>query len=169
MTWRQAFIKAYMSRGEKRRTGINLSSGNIRTGSSVSAWKQRVQMSLKSLLPRTSARDMRSNESNARTTTNDQSSTNPKQVTAPAEKLTSSNPHLADDTKEAEGNNAMRPHQQEFLATDGDDEEECEEQKAPSRLGQKSEDVGVIPPFKRERVHVHEDDFVYGVIKVVII
>jgi hypothetical protein len=78
MTWRQAFIKAYMSRGEKRRTGINLSSGNIRTGSSVSAWKQRVQRSLKSLLPRTSARDMRSNESNARTTTNDQSSTNPK-------------------------------------------------------------------------------------------
>ena len=63
----------------------------------------------------------------------------------------------------------MRPHQQELLATDGDDDGKCEEQQAPSRLGQKSEDVGVIPPFKRERVHVHEDDFVYGVIKVVII
>ena len=78
LTWRQAFIKAYMSRGERRRTGRNLSSGNIRTGSRVSAWKQRVQRTLKSLLPRTNARDMRSNESNARTTTNDQSSTNPK-------------------------------------------------------------------------------------------
>jgi hypothetical protein len=40
--------------------------------------------------------------------------------------------------KEAEGksNNAMRPQQQqEFLATDGDDEEKCEEQKTLSHLG----------------------------------
>jgi hypothetical protein len=39
--------------------------------------------------------------------------------------------------KEAEGNsnNAMRPQQEEFLATDGDDEEKCEEQKALSHLG----------------------------------
>jgi hypothetical protein len=45
-----------------------------------------------------------------------QSSTNPKQVSAPAaEKLTSINPHLADgDIKEAEGNKStMRPQQQE--------------------------------------------------------
>ena len=93
---------------------------------------------MKSFLLRTSTRDTRSNvESNACTTTNDQSSTNDrKQISAPAEKLTSSNPHLPDDMKEAEGNNAMSPHQQkEFLATDGDDEEKCEEQKAPSRLG----------------------------------
>jgi hypothetical protein len=134
LTWRQAFIKAYMSRGEKRRMGRNLSSGNTRTGSRVSAWTQSVHRSLKSFLLRTSTRDTRSNvESNACTTTNDQSSTNRKQISAPAEKLTSSNPHLPDDMKEAEGNNAMRPHQQkEFLATDGDDEEKCEEQKAPS-------------------------------------
>jgi hypothetical protein len=135
LSWRQAFIKAYMSRGEKRRTGRNLSSRNTRTVSRVSAWMQRVHRPLKSFLLRTSTRDTRSNvESNACTTTNDQSSTNDrKQISAPAEKLTSSNPHLPDDMKEAEGNNAMRPHQQkEFLATDGDDEEKCEEQKAPS-------------------------------------
>jgi hypothetical protein len=46
-----------------------------------------------------------------------------------------SNPHLADDMKEAEGSNTMpRPQQEEFLATDGDDEEKCEEQKTSSRL-----------------------------------
>ena len=48
------------------------------------------------------------------------------------EKLTLSNPHLADDMKEAEGNNAMRPQQEGLLATDGDDEEKCEEQCIPS-------------------------------------
>jgi hypothetical protein len=132
LTWRQAFIKAYMSRGERRRAGRNLSSVNTRTGNRVSAWKQRVQRSLKSLLSRTrSTRDTRSNQSNA-CTTNDQSSTNKKQFSAPAEKLTLSNPHLADDMKEAEGNNAMRPQQEGLLATDGDDEEKCEEQCIPS-------------------------------------
>jgi hypothetical protein len=81
---------------------------------------------------------MRSNESNAPTTSkNDQSSTNQKQVSAPAKKLTSSNPHLADDMKAAEGNNTIRPQEQqeELFATDGDDEEKCKEQEAPSRLG----------------------------------
>ena len=69
-----------------------------------------------------------------------QSSTNPKQVSAPAaEKLTLINPHLADgDMKDVEGNNTMRPQQQqEFLPADGDggdDEEKCEEQNASSRL-----------------------------------
>jgi hypothetical protein len=141
LTWCQAFIKAYMSRGERRRTGGNLSSRNNRTaGSRVSAWKQRVQRFLKSHLSRTrSAGDTRSNvaESNARTTKNDQSSTNPRQVRAPgADKLTSSNPHLANDMKDAEGNDTMRPHQQEeFLATDGDEEEKCEEQNASYHLG----------------------------------
>jgi hypothetical protein len=48
LTWCQAFIKAYMSRGERRRTGRNLSSRNNRTaGSRVSAWKQRVQRYMK--------------------------------------------------------------------------------------------------------------------------
>ena len=132
LTWRQAFIKAYMSRGERRRAGRNLSSVNTRTGNRVLAWKQRVQRSLKSLLSRTrSTRDTRSNQSKA-CTTNDQSGTNKKQFSAPAEKLTLSNPHLADDMKEAEGNNAMRPQQEELLATDGDDEEKCEEQCIPS-------------------------------------
>ena len=73
LTWCQAFIKAYMSRGERRRTGGILSSRNNRTaGSRVLSWNQRVQRSLKSLLSRTrSTRDTsRSNESNnARTTT----------------------------------------------------------------------------------------------------
>jgi hypothetical protein len=123
VSWRQAFIKAYMSRGERRRTGRNLSSGNTRTGSRVSAWKQRVHSFLKSLLSK-----------------NNQSSTNPKEVSAPpAEKLTSSNPHLFDDTKDAEGNNnTIRPQEQqeELLAKDGDDEEKCEEQKpSSSRFG----------------------------------
>jgi hypothetical protein len=95
---------------------------------------------LKSHLSRTrSAGDTRSNvaESNARTTKNDQSSTNPRQVRAPgADKLTSSNPHLANDMKDAEGNDTMRPQQQEeFLATDGDEEEKCEEQNASNHLG----------------------------------
>ena len=46
LTWRQAFIKAYMSRGERRRTGVALSSRHIRTaGSSLSAWMQRGAMS----------------------------------------------------------------------------------------------------------------------------
>ena len=139
MSWRQAFIKAYMSRGERRRTGRNLSSESTRTFSRVSAWKQRVHNFLKSLLSRTRrTRDMRSNESNAPTTSkNDQSSTNQKQVSAPAEKLTSSNPHLADYMKDAEGNNTIRPQEQqeELFATDGDDEEKCKEQEAPSRLG----------------------------------
>jgi hypothetical protein len=138
LTWHQAFIKAYMSRGERRRAGRNLSSGNNRTaGSRVSAWKQRVQRLMKSLLLRTSTRDTsRSNDesNNARITTNHQSS-NPEQDSDPAEKLPLSNPHLADDMKEAEGNNTMpRPQQEEFLATDGDDEEKCEEQKPSSRL-----------------------------------
>ena len=131
-----------MSRGERRRTGGNLSSRNNRTaGSRVSVWMQRVQRFLKSHLSRTrSAGDTRSNvaESNARTTKNDQSSTNPRQVRAPGvDKLTSSNPpHLADNMKVAEGNDTMRPHQQEeFLATDGDEEEKCEEQNASNHLG----------------------------------
>jgi hypothetical protein len=122
LTWRQAFIKAYMSRGE-RRTGRNLLGfRNIRTGGRVSAWKQRVQRSLKSLLLRKNTRDTRSNESNAYTTKNDQSS-NPRQVSASAEKLTSSptNLHLADDMKDdVEGNNTTRPSQQqeEFLSAE---------------------------------------------------
>ena len=80
---------------------------------------------------------MRSNQSNACTTENDQSSPNQKQGSAPAEKSTSSNPpHLANDMKNVEGNNEMlRPQQEELLATDGDDEEKCEEQYASSRLG----------------------------------
>ena len=147
MTWCQAFIKAYMSRGERKRMGENLTSRNTRTGNSVSLL-QRIQRSLKSLLLRTRiTRESRSNESNAHITTNDQSS-NPRQVRFSAEKLPLSNPHLADDMnerlrrsylymKEAEGNNAMRPQQQEeFLAADGDDEEKCKEQKASlSHLG----------------------------------
>jgi hypothetical protein len=66
LTWRQAFIKAYLSRGDRRRTGRNLSSGNTRTGSWTSWWKQHLQRSLKwSLLSRArSTRDTRSNESN---------------------------------------------------------------------------------------------------------
>jgi Tfp pilus assembly protein PilW len=141
LTWRQAFIKAYMSRGERRRIDRNLSSRNTRTGSwAWTSLMQRAQSSLNSVLSRTSTprRDMRSNdESNARTTTkNDQSSTNPTQVSAPAEKLSSTNPHLPDDMKEAEGSNTLqRPQQEEYLATDGDDEEKCEEeQKGSSRL-----------------------------------
>ena len=87
---REGVIKAYMSRGERRRTERNLSSRNTRTAvSRVSAWNQRVQRSLKSLLSRTRiTRDTRSYESNAWTTKNDQSSTNPNQVSAPAEKKT---------------------------------------------------------------------------------
>jgi hypothetical protein len=114
----------------KEENGGGLSSGNTRTGSRVSVWMQRVQRFLKSLLSRTrSTGDTRSNESNICTTKNDQSSTNPKQVSAPAEKLTATNPHLADgDMKDMEGNNTMRPHQQEeFLATDGEDDEEKDE------------------------------------------
>jgi hypothetical protein len=39
--------------------------------------------------------------------------------------------------KDAEGNNTIRPQEQqeELFATDGDDEEKCKEQEAPSRLG----------------------------------
>ena len=87
---REGVIKAYMSRGERRRTERNLSSRNTRTAvRRVSAWNQRVQRSLKSLLSRTRiTRDTRSYESNAWTTKNDQSSTNPNQVSAPAEKKT---------------------------------------------------------------------------------
>jgi hypothetical protein len=114
LSWRQAFIKAYMARGERRRTGRNLSSGNTRTGSRVSAWIKRVQRFLKSLLLRTSTRyTSKSNESNnVRMNTNHQSS-NPEQDNAPAEKLPLSNPHLADgDMKDVEGNNTMRPQQE---------------------------------------------------------
>jgi hypothetical protein len=150
LTWRRASINAYMSKGEMRRMGGDLSSGNARTAGrnsmvlsslkSVVSLPQRVQRSLKSLLLRTrSTGDTRSNvaESDACTTKNDQSSTNPRQVRAPgADKLTSSNPHLANDMKDAEGNDTMRPHQQEeFLATDGDEEEKCEEQNASYHLG----------------------------------
>ena len=121
-----------MSRGERRRTGRNLSSGNMtRTGGSWASLKQRVQRSLNSLLSRTSStRDTRSNQSNACTTKNDQSSPNQKQGSAPAEKSASSNPpHLANGMKAVDGNNVMlRPQQEELLATDGDDEEKCEEQ-----------------------------------------
>ena len=118
-----------MSRGERRRTGGNLSSRNNRTaGSRVSAWKQRVQRSLKSLLSRTSTRDTsRSNDepNNARITTDHQSS-NPEQDSALAEKLSLSNPHLADgDMKDVEENNITRPQQEqeELLAMDGADGE----------------------------------------------
>jgi hypothetical protein len=158
LTWRQAFIKAYTSRGERRKTGRNLRSRNTRAGSRLSAWKQRVRRSLKSFLSRTRSttrRDTRSNESNAACLPkNVQSNTTPKQVSAPAaEKLTSINPHLADgDMKDVEGNNTMRPQQQEeFLATDGDDEEKCEEQKALSHLGQKKmvNSLPLFPPSKR--------------------
>jgi hypothetical protein len=129
--WRRASIKAYMSRGERKRMGENLTSRNTRTSNRVSLL-QREEISLKSLLSRTRiTRESRSNESNVHITTNDQSS-NPRQVRAPAEKLTLSNPHLVDgDMKETEGNNAMRPQKQEnFLTVDGDDEEKCKEQKA---------------------------------------
>ena len=108
LTWRQAFIKAYMSRGERRKTGRNLSSGNIRTGSRVSAWKQRVQRFLKSLLLRTSTRDSsRNNESNnARTTTNHQSSSNTEQDSAPS------------DMKEDVEYNSMRPQHQALVTVE---------------------------------------------------
>jgi len=91
---------------------------------------------MKSILLRRSTRDTsRSNESNNAP----RQSSNPEQDSAPAEKLPLSNPHLADhDMIEAEGNNTMRPQQQqEFLPADGDggdDEEKCEEQNASSRL-----------------------------------
>jgi hypothetical protein len=133
LTWRQGFIKAYMSRGERRRrTRGNLSSRNNRSaGSRISEWSQRVQRFMKSILLRTSTRDTsRSNESNnaPHITTNHPQSSNPEQDSAPAEKLPLSNPHLADhDMIEAEGNNTMRPQQQqEFLPADGDggDDEE---------------------------------------------
>ena len=65
LTWRQAFIKAYMSRGERRRTDRNLSSGNTRTGTTSS--------SVLSSLKRTITRYTKGNESNA-ITTNHQSS-----------------------------------------------------------------------------------------------
>jgi hypothetical protein len=128
LSWRRASIKAYMSRGERRKTGRNLSSGNTRTCTSrVSVWKQRVQRFLKSLLIRTSTRDTsRSNESNnASTTTNHQRSSNPEQDSAPSEKLMPlSNPHLhddvADDMKEDVEDNSMRPQHQELVT----DEEE---------------------------------------------
>ena len=135
LSWRQAFIKAYMARGERRKTGRNLSSGNTtRTGSRVSTWMQRIRT-----ITRDTTRSSKNNESstNARTTKDHQSS-DPEQISGPAEKSTPFNPHLVDgDMKEAEGNsnNAMRPQQEEFLATDGDDEEKCEEQKALSHLG----------------------------------
>jgi hypothetical protein len=108
LSWRQAFIKAYMSRGERRKTGRNLSSGNIRTGSRVSAWKQRVQRFLKSLLLRTSTRDSsRNNESNnARTTTNHQSSSNTEQDSAPS------------DMKEDVEYNSMRPQHQALVTVE---------------------------------------------------
>jgi hypothetical protein len=118
----------------------NLSSRNTnRASGSIVSLLQRVRRSsLKSFLVRTSSHDRRwSNESNAHITTNDHSS-NPKQVGAPAEKLTSLYPHLADDMKEAEGSSdAMSPQQQEdFLATGStDDEEKYKEQKAFSHLG----------------------------------
>ena len=88
-------------------------------------------------ITRDTTRRSKNNESNARTAKNHQSS-DPEQISGPPEKLTPSNLHLEDgDMKEAEGssNNAMRPQQQELLATDGDDEEKCKEQKALSHLG----------------------------------
>ena len=108
LSWRRASIKAYMSRGERRKTGRNLSSGNIRTGSRVSAWKQRVQRFLKSLLLRTSTRDSsRNNESNnARTTTNHQSSSNTEQDSAPS------------DMKEDVEYNSMRPQHQTLVTVE---------------------------------------------------
>ena len=86
---------------------------------------------MKSFLSRTRStkRDTRSNESNAACLTkNIQSNTAPK-----------INPLLADgDMKDVEGNNTMRPQQQgEFSATNGDEEEKCEEHKVLSHLGQK--------------------------------
>ena len=92
-----------MSRGDRRRTGRNLSSGNTRTGTT-----SRVLSSLKSRLSRTKGtRDTtRSNaESNAFTTNQHQSSDPEKDTIAPAEQLPLSNPHLhdvADDMKEDE-------------------------------------------------------------------
>jgi hypothetical protein len=126
LSWRQAFIKAYMSRGERRKTGRNLRSRNTRTGSMVSL-PQSVQRFVKSILLRTSTRDTRSGESNnARTTTNYQSSTNPKQDSDPSEKMAPfSNPRLnddvvADDMKEDVEDNRKRPQHQELVT----DEEE---------------------------------------------
>ena len=164
LSWRQAFIKAFMSRGERRKTGRNLSSGNNRTVSKASAWKQSVKISLNSLrYSRTITRDT------TRSSKNNESSTNARttKISGPAGKLTPSNPHLADgDMKEAEGssNNAMRPQQQqELLATDGDDEEKCEEQKALSHLDWIEED-GVFSPthsFSKTRtLRGVVDDFV---------
>jgi len=121
LSWRQAFIKAYMSRGDRRRTGRNLSSGNTRTGTT-----SRVLSSLKSRLSRTKGtRDTtRSNaESNAFTTNQHQSSDPEKDTIAPAEQLPLSNPHLhdvADDMKEDVEDNRMRLQQQE---SDKDEEE----------------------------------------------
>jgi hypothetical protein len=118
LTWHQAFIKAYMSRGLRRRTGRNLSSRNTRTGTITS----RLLSSLKSLLSRTKrTRVTRSNvESNACTTTNHQSSNPEQDTSAPTEKLTSSNPHLhgVATMKEDEEDNRMRPQQQESLVKD---------------------------------------------------
>jgi hypothetical protein len=90
-------------------------------------------------ITRDTTRRSKNNESstNARTTKDHQSS-DPEQISGPAEKSTPSNLHLEDgDMKEAEGssNNATRPQQQELLATDGDDEDKCKEQKALSHLG----------------------------------
>ena len=55
--------------------------------------------------------------------------------------------------EKAEGKNTMRPHQQEFLATDGYDEEECEEQKASYHLVRRRWcNLGVIPPTKHGEI-----------------
>ena len=75
LTWRQAFIKAYMSRGERRRRTVrNTTSRNTR-GSGIS-WQQRLQRFLKNRT--TTPRDT-INESSALPTNHQQGHSNPEQ------------------------------------------------------------------------------------------
>ena len=80
LTWRQAFIKAYMSRGERRKTG-----GLTQEISELIAGYQNGINVYKGLW------------SQFCITTNQQSSSNPEQDCAPSEKLPLSNHHLHDD------------------------------------------------------------------------
>ena len=137
LTWRQAFIKAYMSRGERRRRTVrNTTSRNTR-GSGIS-WQQRLQRFLKNRT--TTPRDSINESSALHVTTNHQGHSNPEQDGAAAENLPSSNHFPADDLKDVE-ENTLKP--KELANTDED--EKCEEEKASYHVGSK-QIVYSLPP-----------------------
>jgi hypothetical protein len=141
LTWRQAFIKAYMSRGERRRRTVrNTTSRNTR-GGGISWWQQRLQRFLKTEQLHYVIRSMRQVHYYTEQQTIRVIQIQSRTVSAAAENLPSSNHLPADDSKDVEENTS---NPKELANTDED--EKCEEEKDSYHHVASKQIVYSLPP-----------------------